>query len=1126
MHLNLIHLTFIEKDLSISTKYIVLIFLIGLSILTFAQEKELVFSHYGVEDGLSQSEGNCVFQDSRGLIWIGTQAGLNRFDGKTFISYDKNPLDPNSISSSWVYAIAEDKEGNLWLGTQNGLNKFNPSTGQFTHYLTNPDELKEKESINVYAVLYVNGVIWIKTDYTISKFLPKENRFVHYSHKKEDYFSKPKIEFSLPIIKSDDGIWAGSSFGLQFYSFEHDQVKTFLHVPDDIRSIPDDYVTAIAKDNSNNLFIGTENGIAHFDSYSKKCRPKLTDELNAILDQVGNRHVSGIVYVENGHSRELLISTFGGGLVVYDIIHKTYNIYREDVSNPQSLAYNRIKSLFRDQSGNLWLGLNGKGVDKSSPNGIKFMAYRNSGNSGVKLSDNMIASLYANQSDIWVGTWGSGLNIMDRKTKDVTIINTKGPTGQRIVDDHVHTIYKDDNARIWLGTRNGISIYVESTQQFYSFEEYFGVDLPDNMSNARINVIEAHSANEVFLGSSKGFCFFNLLTKKFEIGKGNQGQALSSIVYDFYSDQNAFWVATETGFYKFSLAKKFLKVFKTKENLQKNAEGVYNVPNSSTIYDIAKDKYGNFWLATQSGLNKFDPKKETYKYYTKENNGLPDNTIYELLMYNGLKLWFSTNRGLGLLNVQNDSLKTYTNADGLQSLEFNNGASYHSSLGEFLFGGLNGFNVFFPDSIRENSNKPVTTFLSFTLIDKNGKIIINPLFGVDKIHMSYDDNSVKIYFAALEYTNPTKNSYQYKLDGLNDTWVNLEQQNSVFFPSLNPGEYTLRIRGSNNDQIWGDEVTVSIVVSYPIYANIWAYLFYFLIVVLIIYRIWRTNRNEKLKTNEDIRNKQMLNLQLERQKSEIDVQHTAMRDSINYAKHIQEAMLPSEYLLKKLLPNSFVLYMTKDIVSGDFYWIAQRGNKTFIAAVDCTGHGVPGAFMSIIGFDLLKNIVRERGVEDPSEILNQLNYGVSDTFRKSNTDTQKVRDGMDMALCVIDHTKHTVEFSGAINPMVLIRDGSISLLKGNRFSIGSFNDDENNKFEKHTIQYKAGDCFYMFSDGYADQFGGPFAKKFKQKRFLHLLLNIHHLPMEKQKYELKENFNQWRDQIEQVDDVLVIGFKL
>jgi serine phosphatase RsbU (regulator of sigma subunit) len=218
--------------------------------------------------------------------------------------------------------------------------------------------------------------------------------------------------------------------------------------------------------------------------------------------------------------------------------------------------------------------------------------------------------------------------------------------------------------------------------------------------------------------------------------------------------------------------------------------------------------------------------------------------------------------------------------------------------------------------------------------------------------------------------------------------------------------------------------------------------------------------------------------------------------------------------------------MTKDIVSGDFYWITQRGTKTFIAAVDCTGHGVPGAFMSIIGFDLLKNIVRERGVEDPSEVLNQLNFGVSDTFRKSNTDSQKVRDGMDIALCVIDQAKHTIEFAGAMNPICLIRNESISLIKGNRFSIGSFNDDENNRFDKHTIKYQRGDTFYMYSDGYADQFGGPLGKKFKQKRFLHMLLNIHHLPLDKQKDELKENFTNWRDQIEQVDDVLVIGFKL
>ncbi|MBN2669883.1 MAG: SpoIIE family protein phosphatase [Bacteroidales bacterium] len=1109
-------------------RYFLILWLISFSIFSHAQDLDFVFDHYGVEDGLSQSEVNCIFQDSRGLIWIGTQAGLNRFDGRNFISYDKNPLDSNSISSGWIYAIDEDEDGNLWVGTQNGLNKFDPKTGYFKHFLTTEHDIEEVDRNNVYSVLIdKKDLIWIKTDYTISKFIPSQERFIHYSHKsEEDFFIKAKEDFSLPMIKTTEGIWAGSSFGLKFFSFEHDQVHNYQS-KNDKDNILQSYITALVMDNSGNLYVGTENGILYLEVFRGIVRTRETAELTKALEESGSLNVTGLITFTNSERRFLLISTYGGGLVVYNLTNKTYKIVQEDVTNNQSLTYNRVKTLFQDQSGNYWIGLNGKGLDKFSPKGIKFKSYKNSGNSGVKLTDNMIASLFANEEEIWIGTWSSGLNILKRKSNEVIVIDTKGPQGRNIVDDHVHAITKMPNDDIWIGTRNGISIYSHSTRNFYTFEDYFGIKLPDNLMKTRINIIKPYKDNLILIGSEKGLVYFSISDKSFSYPMSTSSQNnIKSTVYDILIDYEYIWVATAEGLYKLDHNKNIVKSFITGDDLGKKSDGTYSKPNSSGIYDIAKDKFSYLWLATESGLNKFNPKSETFQYYRKENKGIPDNTIYELLLYQSQKLWFSTNRGIGMLNVQTDSIKTYTEYDGLQGLEFNNGASYASETGEFLFGGLDGFNVFFPDSIKENNVKPITTLLSYTVINHKGLSQTKSLFGVDEIHMSYSDNSIKIYFAALEFTNPLKNNYKYKLEGLDDSWVDLETLNSVFFPSLRPGEYTLKVKGSNNDLIWGNETSLKIVVSYPFYDNIYAYFVYFLIVALIILKIWRSNRNKQLKANEEIRNKQLMNLRLEQQKEELDIQHTNMRDSINYAKHIQEAMLPSEYLFKKLLPESFVLYMTKDIVSGDFYWIAQKGTKIFVAAVDCTGHGVPGAFMSIIGFDLLKNIVRERGVDDPAEILNQLNFGVSDTFRKSNTDAQKVRDGMDMALCVIDQSKRTIEFAGAMNPICMIRNESISLIRGNRFSIGSFGDDENNKFEKYVINYEPGDTIYMFSDGYADQFGGPLGKKFKQKRFLHMLLNIHHLSMNKQKAELKENFIRWRDQIEQVDDVLVIGFKL
>jgi serine phosphatase RsbU (regulator of sigma subunit) len=271
--------------------------------------------------------------------------------------------------------------------------------------------------------------------------------------------------------------------------------------------------------------------------------------------------------------------------------------------------------------------------------------------------------------------------------------------------------------------------------------------------------------------------------------------------------------------------------------------------------------------------------------------------------------------------------------------------------------------------------------------------------------------------------------------------------------------------------------------------------------------------------------KQLAALEIAKQKEELTVKNKSITASINYAKRIQEAMLPSEYLFKKLLPDSFILYQPKDIVSGDFYWITEKNDKIFVAAVDCTGHGVPGAFMSIIGFDLLRNITREQGVEEPAQILNLLDIGISDTFSKHVSD-EKVRDGMDISLCIIDRNNSLIEFAGAYNPVYIVRENKIIEINGNRLSIGRTDIVEYMKFENHKFTYKSNDMVYLFSDGYADQFGGPLGKKFKLRRFRHLLMTIHNLPVKKQKTFLEENIENWKGQLEQVDDILVIGIRL
>lgn len=266
--------------------------------------------------------------------------------------------------------------------------------------------------------------------------------------------------------------------------------------------------------------------------------------------------------------------------------------------------------------------------------------------------------------------------------------------------------------------------------------------------------------------------------------------------------------------------------------------------------------------------------------------------------------------------------------------------------------------------------------------------------------------------------------------------------------------------------------------------------------------------------------------EIELQSQKIEVFYKQVTDSIRYAKRIQEAILPPDSFVRTLLPDSFVLYKPKDIVSGDFYWFDQVDGKSMFAAVDCTGHGVPGAFMSIVGYNLLKQIVSKHQSTQPSFILDELSKGVSETLHQRNFEESTSKDGMDITLCSYDPIEQELEFAGAFNPLLIVRDGEIMEIKGNKFPIGIFLEKESKKFTNHKLKVKKGDVLYVFSDGYADQFGGPKGKKFMQSQFRNLLFDIHKKPMPEQRRILDQTIEHWRGNEDQVDDILVIGMRV
>ena len=399
---------------------------------------------------------------------------------------------------------------------------------------------------------------------------------------------------------------------------------------------------------------------------------------------------------------------------------------------------------------------------------------------------------------------------------------------------------------------------------------------------------------------------------------------------------------------------------------------------------------------------------------------------------------------------------------------------------------------------------------------------------IDSITLPRNFSYLKIDFPVSLYDNEQDVNYRYLLNSRNKTadWIELGTKSYVIFSRLNSGLNTLLISASIQGQ--GDisnPAELRIYVTQHFWYSPYAIVLYVLIFIILFFAFFRIQTRALRNLTRQFREREKIAQQILTQKEELSLKNKNITDSINYAKRIQSALMPSEKQFMNIFPESFVLHIPRDIVSGDFYWINEIKENIFIAAVDCTGHGVPGAFVSIIGFELFRKLTNIEGIKKPSEVLNNLNKDFREVF--GDVENITLKDGMDLAFCSYNKRTKIMEFAGAFNPLYLIRDNSIIEIKGDRNSVGlDHPDSDNNEFTNHTVQLQTGDIFYIFSDGFADQFGGPDGKKYKYRRFRHLLLALHHLPMKRQHDYLQKSITEWKGNLEQVDDILVIGIKI
>nr|MBA3705574.1 SpoIIE family protein phosphatase [Bacteroidota bacterium] len=384
-------------------------------------------------------------------------------------------------------------------------------------------------------------------------------------------------------------------------------------------------------------------------------------------------------------------------------------------------------------------------------------------------------------------------------------------------------------------------------------------------------------------------------------------------------------------------------------------------------------------------------------------------------------------------------------------------------------------------------------------------------------------------------SNPSKIQYQYKLEGFDKEWLpGYTPANEAVYTNLPPGSYTFMVRARNNDGTNNIQPTeYKFFIAPPFWQTA---AFYVLAVIFIVFSVYVF---DKARTRKLQIAKKELQEKVEERTEELAVKNAELAeknkgitDSILYAKRIQEAILPPDAVVKKYLPNAFIFSKPKDIVSGDFYWLAETPSSSgknsesiLFAAVDCTGHGVPGAFMSIVGHNILNQAVNESTTITPSILLDKLNKGLSETLNQTSEET-KLRDGMDIALCMLNYKTLELQFAGAYNPLLIVRNKELIEVKADSIAIGSYTEVQHQTYTNHKIQLQKGDTLYIFSDGYADQFGGPSGKKFKVNQLKSMLVNLEGVPMAQQQIALENSIEQWRGVLQQVDDILIIGVRV
>lgn len=1066
--MNLFYLNLKEKIqyLKVKNSYKIIALALFVFFLTIksAVAQSYQFSKFGLEQGLSQQYIYSLNQDNNGFIWIGTGEGVFKFDGISFENYTTN----DGLAENFISCSTQRQKNIIWLGhNKGGISRI--VNGKIKTIVS--DSLVGSKITNI--IVDQDNYVWATSQ---NGFLIKISPKLEV--KKFDLFNNQKNLHSL-AGRIGSNLLIGTNEGLFICSLDNKlEPSTFT----EIKAFNLKKIECITKSKylKNNYWVGTSESGFYQLKFTEENTPK-----SRHYDDKNELYSSGIQHIEEDDERNLWVSTYSG---LYKLV------YDEEL----------------------------KGVDKV----IHFGEDNGIGNF-VK------TTLIDREGNTWIGMYGDGLAML----KDEIFTFYNNSDDESIPNDTRFILFRDSTK--WYGLSKGLlKIDKYGEKKYYNSKNGF--------KDIAVTSILG-KGEELFLSTDGAGLFrFNIKTEKFK-REYLITSYLANNIHKMIAHINEFWIATEGGLIKRNLTTKKTEVYNTLRGLRHNS--IYDIvllrdgsivlgshSNELTFIDkegkithlmiddidqlmdvvaIELDDKNKLWLATL-GNGVFKQEADSFIHISTEQ-GLKSDYCYSIISDNKNGVWVGHRGGLSRISKGSLNVEIFDSKKGI-NVDFNKGAVFTDANKNIWFGTNKKVIKFNPKKFLKNTTPPAVSIKNVFISDK--KIPLE-----ENIHLPYGLYKLKIDFIGISFKQPDGVKYQHYLEGYDLDWSESSFMNTAKYPRIDDGTYTFYVKACNNDGFCSEEtLAFTITIATPIWKKWWFFVLLFLAGALIIYFIinMREKKQKAIQKNLEIeldkRTKEVV-----KKSEEIEQKNKNITDSINYALKIQKSILPSKQLMKDHFPESFVFYQPRDIVSGDFYWYGKIDNKFIVACADCTGHGVPGAFMSMISSTLFKEIAHQYQITEPSEFLYKLDELLKSTLKQDMK--SKISDGLDMSICIFDLDTNHLSFSGAYRPVILYRDNNLEFIKTTPFSIGG-ETYLKKEFITVDVQLKKDDIVYLFTDGFPDQFGGERGKKLYLNGFKTLIENSADIKMEDQRLLFKRFLKDWKGNHKQVDDILVMGIKI